>query len=84
MDAKKTMLNVLQSNYDGKILLHSSDVSELLGVSQGTVTNMVKGNRIPYLKFGDAKTSTIRFDIVALAHWLESKNSFTKGVQNES
>jgi len=83
MDAKDSMLNVLQSSYDGRILLHSSDVAELLGVSQGTVTNMVKGNRIPHLKFGDAKTATIRFDIVALARWLESKNSFTKGVQDE-
>lgn len=76
MNEKNNILDILQDKYDDKILLSSSDVAEILGVSQGTVTNMVKGNKLPYLKFGDAKTSTIRFNIVAIARWIESKSSF--------
>ena len=79
MNENINILNILQDKYSEQILLSSSDVAEILGVSQGTITNMLKGNKLPYLKFGDAKTSTIRFDIVAIARWLESKSSFGEG-----
>ena len=77
-----SMLSTLQNTYENKPLLKSNNVAEILDVSLGTVTNLVKGNKIPYIKFGDAKSSTIRFDIVAIAKWLEDKNS-VKDIENE-
>lgn len=69
------MLSLLQTQYPDKTLLTSKNISEILDVSLGTVNNLVKAQKIPYLKFGDAKSSTIRFDIVSIARWLEIQNS---------
>ena len=72
------ILEVLQMMFDYKAILKSSEVAGALGVSSGTLSNLVKENKIPYLKFGESKTSSIRFDIVAIAKWIESSMKVKK------
>ena len=57
-----------------KDMLKREDLAEYLDVSIGTISNLVRDKKIPYIKLGGA-TSTIRFDATAISEWLESMNN---------
>lgn len=77
MELQVTILQVMEKVFENKILLTKRDVAYALGVSVGTVTNLVKEEKIPYIKFG-GKASNIRFDIAAIATWIENGNPKTR------
>ena len=65
---------VLQALFPDKALITSAEVQQAFGISAGTLSSLVKKEKIPYIKFGGAK-STIRFDIVAITKWIEESGS---------
>lgn len=72
MDSKINIQDILEKRFN-KNMLNRNDMAEYLGVSLGTITNLVKDNQIPYIKFGTAsKTSTIRFEINAISRWIDT------------
>ena len=60
-----------------KSMLNRKEMAEFLSVSLGTITNLIKDEKIPYLKLGVA-TSTIRFDVVSIAQWVEGMSTKEK------
>ena len=62
--------SVLQALFPDKALITSAEVQQAFGISAGTLSSLVKNERIPYIKFGGAK-STLRFDIVAISTWIQ-------------
>jgi excisionase family DNA binding protein len=61
MNSQTNIINMLEQKFN-KVLLTRQELAEVLTVSIGTVTNLIKEKKIPYIKFGDTKTSTIRFN----------------------
>jgi len=62
--------SVLQALFPDKVLITSAEVQQAFGISSGTLASLVKKEKIPYIKFGGAK-STLRFDIVAISNWIQ-------------
>ena len=81
MDSLTSTHAVLKNKYR-KDMLKNKEIAEFLDVSIGTITNMVNDNKIPYLKLGSgSKTSTIRFEVSAIAQWIDNMyNHASKGV----
>ena len=69
MNSQINIINILEQKFN-KVLLTRQELAEVLTVSIGTVTNLIKDKKIPYIKFGDTKTSTIRFNITDVAKWM--------------
>ena len=78
MELQVTILQVMEKVFENQVLLTKKDVAYALGVSVGTVTNLVREEKIPYIKFG-GKASNIRFDITAIATWIENRNPKKEG-----
>ena len=73
----KDNLEVLQALFPKKALIESDEVKQAFGISAGTLASLVRNEKIPYIKFGGAK-STLRFDIVAIAKWIEESGRTIK------
>jgi excisionase family DNA binding protein len=69
MNSQTNIINILEQKFN-KVLLTRQELAEILTVSIGTVTNLIKDKKIPYVKFGNTKTSSIRFNIVDVAKWI--------------
>lgn len=59
----------------GSRLFNTTEISDLIGVSKRTISNMIRDKRIPYLKIG----KTVRFDPAKV---LESLNKYEVPVLN--
>ena len=59
----------------GSRLFNTTEISDLIGVSKTTISNMIRDKRIPYLKIG----KTVRFDPAKV---LESLNKYEVPVLN--
>lgn len=57
--------------FEGKKLLRSEDVAEVLGVKTSTISNWVAQKFIPFIKFGEGKKSLVRFSPKKLNQWLD-------------
>jgi len=69
MNSQTNIVNILEQKFN-KVLLTRQELAEVLTVSIGTVTNLIKDKKISYIKFGNTKTSSIRFNIVDVAEFL--------------
>ena len=69
--------NTLKQRFQ-KDMLRREDLAEYLDVSIGTISNLVRDEKVPYIKLGGA-TSSIRFDAIAISEWIDDMNSI--GVQ---
>ena len=77
MDSLTSTQTVLKNRYH-KDILKNKEIAEFLDVSVGTISNMVKDNKIPYLKLGNgSKTSSIRFEVAAISQWIDNMNNHT-------
>lgn len=56
-----------------KDMINRQDLSEYLEVSIGTISNLIKDKKLPYIKLGTG-TSTIRFDVNAIQEWIDTMN----------
>ena len=76
-----TILKNLVERYQ-KSTLTKSELANELGVSLSTIDKaLAKGNVLPQsIKIGDEKNSSVRFNIVAVASYIENIN--TQGVQS--
>ena len=65
-EAKKRRITVPQ-----KILLNSKQAAAYLGLNQQWLTQArVRGNSPPFIKFGNAQNSPVRYDVQALDQWI--------------
>jgi len=56
-----------------KDMIDRKDLSEYMEVSIGTISNLIRDKKIPYIKLGTGP-STIRFDVHAISRWIDSMN----------
>ena len=58
-----------------KEILNSQEVSKLIGVRVSTIRYWVIAGKIPYIKFGESGSSTVRFRRKELLDWMK-KHSY--------
>jgi len=76
MDTYEKTIGVLATRYK-QIMLSKENFAEIMNVSIGTVDKWIASNQnIPkYIKLGEAKNASIRFNITEVASYLVNKES---------
>ena len=68
---------------DGPLLLHASEVAELLACDRATVQRMCRSGQLPSIRLGE-QGKALRIPRTALVQWIESKTTSGNDARSHS